>query len=438
MKYFLPDSQDLVDPSFDFRRETRASTRVRQRDDVYAHELFRQPPYDGLLVSKAIVDGHGGGVGRYTIAQRHRLLRAGVRDFLRLDATQQPLETMGDCGAFSYVREKVPPFSVSDVLEFYVDGGFDYAISVDHVILGYKPEYDTHLPAVDVVPEDWRERQALTFDLAAEFKRAHTKQGLRFVPLGVAQGWSPASYAQAVETLQKIGYRYIALGGLVPLKTTEIVDVVRAASEKRHSDTRFHLLGVTRLDQFELFSAAGVASFDSTSPLRQAFKDDKDNYHVAGGAYSAVRVPQVSANPRLKKAILSGVVDQAVAMEHERDCLRLLRAYNAREAPLETVLHALRRYEELFDGKRDRTESNRRVLEDRPWEQCACDVCQALGIHVVLFRGAERNRRRGLHNTFVFYQRLQQELGQAPSAMGAPDWATTPSKEEQENVSSCN
>jgi hypothetical protein len=30
---------------------------------------------------------------------------------------------------------------------------------------------------------------------------------------------------------------------------------------------------------------------------------------------------------------------------------------------------------------------------------------------VILFRGAERNRRRGFHNVAIFYQRLQKEMG---------------------------
>jgi hypothetical protein len=30
---------------------------------------------------------------------------------------------------------------------------------------------------------------------------------------------------------------------------------------------------------------------------------------------------------------------------------------------------------------------------------------------VILFRGAERNRRRGFHNLGVFYRRLHRELG---------------------------
>ena len=81
MKFFFPDSQDLVDPSFNFVTELRSSRRLRHRDDVYAHEVFSEVPYDGLLVSKGIVDGFGPGSGRYTLAQRHRLLRVGVREF---------------------------------------------------------------------------------------------------------------------------------------------------------------------------------------------------------------------------------------------------------------------------------------------------------------------------------------------------------------------
>jgi hypothetical protein len=33
-------------------------------------------------------------------------------------------------------------------------------------------------------------------------------------------------------------------------------------------------------------------------------------------------------------------------------------------------------------------------------------VCQAIGHHVILFRGSERNRRRGFHNTRILYQRV--------------------------------
>ena len=52
----------------------------------------------------------------------------------------------------------------------------------------------------------------------------------------------------------------------------------------------------------------------------------------------------------------------------------------------------------------------REVLTEKPWKACACEVCRALGHHVILFRGAERNRRRGFHNVWVFYRRLQRQI----------------------------
>src|SRR5690348_5005897 len=101
MDFYFPDSQDQIDPSFDFLTEERSPFRVRQRDDLYAHEVHSKPVYNGILVSKTIVDGLGG-AGRYSAAQRNRLYRIGVREFFRLDSAPGALRSMGDCGAFSY------------------------------------------------------------------------------------------------------------------------------------------------------------------------------------------------------------------------------------------------------------------------------------------------------------------------------------------------
>src|SRR4051812_13119187 len=165
--FFFPDSQDQVDPSFDFARESSSPDRVRQRDDRYAHEVIDPAPYTGILLSKALVDGPG---SKYTFAQRHRLYRLGVRRFFRLDdADGPPLATLGDCGAFNYVREETPPYSVEDVVDFYDECGFDYGISVDHVILGYIPDTTDVVRPLREAPQEWADRQTLTLDYAAEF-----------------------------------------------------------------------------------------------------------------------------------------------------------------------------------------------------------------------------------------------------------------------------
>jgi hypothetical protein len=204
-----------------------------------------------------------------------------------------------------------------------------------------------------------------------------------------------------------MGYRYIAVGGMVPLKTAEIMATLEAIASVRKADARFHLLGVTRIDNVGEYVSFGVASLDSTSPLRQAFKDDRDNYYTADRTYTAVRVPQVDANPKLLRRIRAGEVSFETARELEQSCLRLLSAYDAGQGSLDTVIDQLRRYEELYDPRHDHSAVYREVLTDQPWKSCSCDVCRELGHHVILFRGAERNRRRGFHNLWVFYRRLQ-------------------------------
>jgi len=400
MKFFFPDSQDQVDPSFDFKTEERSQLRQRHRDDHYAHEEFEQIPFDGVLLSMAMVES-----GRYTLPQKHRLYRMGIRRFFRIDA--RPLETMGDCGAFSYVREDKPPYSVDQVINFYDELGIDYGISVDHVILGFDAKVDE-----SSAPKDWRERQEITLELADEFLREHKKRGSHFTPLGVAQGWSPASYAYSVEQLQKLGFSYIAMGGMVPLKTPEILSCLERVNEIRKIETKLHLLGITRCEQIREFARFGAASFDSTSPLRQAFKDLKDNYWTLDRTYSAIRVPQVQANPSLLKKILAGKVNQAEARKLEQECLKVLRRFDLGEASVQETLEPLVQYESLYDEGPSRMEIYRETLVDAPWRCCDCDICKRIGIHVILFRGAERNRRRGFHNIFVFYQRLHRELGE--------------------------
>lgn len=410
MKLFFPDSCDVVDPTFDFCTEKRSPNRIRQRDDLYAHEVLYPCPYHGLLVSKGIVDGVGKGNGKFTFAQRNRLLRVGAKEFYRIDNNPhlQHLRIIGDCGAFTYVKEKLPPYSVDQVIEFYESCGFDYGISVDHVILGFRNECDQPaLPGVDLVRPEWRERQEITLSLAEDFLRTCKNSKVRFRPIGVAQGWSPASYAYSIETLQKQGYNYIALGGMVPLKTEEILSCLEFASSIRKLATQLHLLGVTRLDSIPKFKKYGVVSFDSTSPLMQAFKDDRDNYHTLNRTYMAIRVPQVDCNRGLKERIAAGRCSQEDARELERECLRALAEYDQGEKSVDDVLPSLSEYGHLYGAKGNLIPSYKETLESRPWKECPCQVCRELGIQVVIFRGAERNRRRGFHNLSVLGLRLR-------------------------------
>jgi hypothetical protein len=212
-----------------------------------------------------------------------------------------------------------------------------------------------------------------------------------------------------VARLEALGYRRIALGGMVPLKTLQIIECLEAIDDVRDAETSFHLLGVTRTENVTSFASYGVTSFDSTSPFRQAFKDDRDNYYWQDRTYTALRIPQVEGNPKLVARIRAGQIDQQEAHRLEQRALRAVRAYDREEASIMSVLSALRAYDAL-QGRKALTERYREMLEDRPWRRCRCGACMSAGVEVILFRGTERNKRRGFHNLFVFSQRLRDHL----------------------------
>lgn len=61
-------------------------------------------------------------------------------------------------------------------------------------------------------------------------------------------------------------------------------------------------------------------------------------------------------------------------------------------------------------GDEDLRDGYETLLTDRPWEECGCTVCNNLGVDVAIFRGNNRNRRRGFHNTNRFYQQFREIL----------------------------
>jgi hypothetical protein len=400
VKFYFPDSQDLVSPAYDFLRDEYPAHRVRQRDDRYAHEVLAEAPYNGILVSKSIVDGSIKGAGKYSGAQRARLYRMGVHRFFRLP---RGVETLGDNGAFNYIDEPVPPVTVAETLDFYEECAFDAGVSTDHVIFGYEPE-----ATAKTADHEWVERRKLTLRLAEDFISLAGDRRTRVQPVGAAQGWSPKSYADSVKALQEMGYERIALGGMVPLKTDQILACLAQISTILAPGTELHLLGITRIDAMDRFAELGVTSFDSTSAFRQAFMDDRKNYHTSERAYVAIRVPQVDGNPTLKRAILAGSVSQKDALTAEREALKALRAFDGTPAGRRDCLDTLGAYEVVCQSKKSYLDAYAETLEAAPWCHCPCSICREHGVEVAIFRGTERNKRRGFHNLSV----LRHQMGQ--------------------------
>ena len=404
MKFFFADCNDSVDPAYDFVTDTNRAGRNRSHDR-FAHEFFEEPPYDGILVSRNLI---ANSTGRYTQSQKFRILREGIRRQLRYpesDFKGDPREfpIMGDCGSFSYVEEETPPFRAADTLEFYEMCGFTYGVSPDHIITALNPRWDD----VRRLPADVQSRWDFTFREAREFLQLIEKQKSSIHPIGVVQCWSPKSAARHARKLVDLGYDYIGIGGIAARRTHEIYDVLTEVREAVPEHVRLHLFGFNRVDQIHEFQGTGIDSIDSTAPLLKSFKDDEFNYfHPTDRHFLAIRVPSLD-EASVKNRIRAGKIDGDLAHDLESAALKGLRDYERRTGDLESALESAIAYESYVNQTRPNREAYRRVLADRYWESCGCPICEKIGIEVVIYRGLNRNKRRGFHNLHVFYEKMK-------------------------------
>ncbi|MBX9606513.1 MAG: hypothetical protein K2Y51_09820 [Gammaproteobacteria bacterium] len=428
MKFLYSDTQDYVDPGYDFLNDRCGPGRERYWSDVYAHELMEPAPYDGLLVSMSAVRQAAGVAAskvRYSTREEQRLLRDGARRFLRYGGPRfKDAMVMGDCGAFSYVEHPVPAYLPEEVLEFYAEAGFSHGVSPDHIIF----DCDLSNPSERAVAPAIQQRFAITLANAEVFLGLVRREGMPFEPLGPVQGWSPKSMAEAAHRLERMGYGYLAIGGLVPLRVDAIKAVLTAIRERIRPETKIHLLGFAKADSIHEFADFGITSFDSTSPLIRAFKDAKANYYAEGADdrleyYTAIRIPQAMENARLMQGVKRGQFSAEDLLRRERRALIELRAYDRGASSVEATLDAVMDYHQFLlrgdgtgaaqqDKSLDKTAALvQRTLEHQPWKHCNCAVCRSIGVEVIIFRSSNRNKRRGFHNLGVYSRHLHKTLG---------------------------
>ena len=407
MKFIFADAQDTIDLDYNFLTDEFSPKRVIQRTDKYPHEVFSKKPYDGMLISRGLLDD---GIFKssscaYTSAQTRRIKMQGIKRFLRY----YDGEIFGDNGAFSYHMLDEPPYSVSETVTFYEKCKFNYGMSVDHIIFEYDKRFDTDGDFDDnyKVTEKMQKRYDITINNAKEFLKECAKQKVHFHPIGVIQAWSPNSMKRAASELIDMGYTYIAIGGLVPLDINSCEEIVKSVRDEIGYDIKIHLLGFAKAKQLDRFIKYKITSFDSTSPLIRAFKDEKDNYYTPKDHYTAIRIPSSQKTPALKRKVSSGLVDQEEAEKLEEKALSSIRAYDKNEETLENTLKALEEYELIF---RDKVPIQRYkdILSSKYWQKCQCEVCQNAKIEVIIFRNSNRNRRRGFHNLWQFQRELEE------------------------------
>lgn len=387
LRYFIPEWDDLVDPDYHFITDTHSGGGGDWSNEVYAHQMYPEPNYDGILVSKVVAEK--------SAKKRERINRLGVHRYLRVPRS---FPVMGDCGAFGYIMDEEPPYSTDEILDYYTRLDFDYGVSIDHLI-------------VKATEGQKQFRYDLTINNAEEFLREHRKRGLQWTPIGAVQGWDAQSYAEAARKYVAMGYKYIALGGMVRTSTKEILQILEWVHQVVPKSVDIHLFGVARMKALSDFARLGIRSVDSASYLRQAWMRLAQSYLSLSGEYAALRIPEAGKSFRAKRMQDHAALDERQVQRLERNALKAVRALADHRCSVDNCLNALLEYDQYVTSDRvDMTELYRKTLTERPWERCECALCRMIGVEIIIFRGNNRNRRRGFHNTYIFYRLAQKIL----------------------------
>lgn len=415
--YFFPDWDDFVWEPFAADASAADDAQLEfPRARRYAHELFQnETPYDGVLLSLAQLYSGKGLLSRIHGACSEQV---NVRRQMRLP---RRLLLFGDCGAFSYVADSRPPFSATEAAARYEQCGVDVGASVDHIPIEevMEPDAEGRIVRRRLSDSTRRHRMQLTTENAAKFLRVCRRKGYSFVPMGVIQGIGTRSYVRSVHEYIDMGYDHIALGGLVPRSDAAILGIVAAVRRAIQDRTRgrerniwLHLFGILRPKLQSSFRDLGVSSFDSASYFRKAWLRSDQNYLSADGSrwYGTIRVP-ISASKAMQAAAEQHGLTSTELVKRETACLSAIREFDGERSSVRRLLNRIDRYGPLLERKGEDNhfaEKHQLLLKDRPWEACRCPMCRSAGIEVVVFRGAERNKRRGLHNTWAFFRQLRQ------------------------------
>lgn len=412
--YFLPDWDDMVDEGYDFEADRFSAAERKDRKEIHVSRVTGMRSCDGILVS--LSQRYGASPrGLLRVADPTAVESLAPPSFREQFGLTDDQWIFGDCGAFSYVHEDEPTVTPEEAVSIYQFYGFDFGASVDHIPV---QEISTPRGKYRLGKEEQERRIRITQDNAARFLALHRQRRCTFIPVGVIQGTDARSYASQVIDYVAMGYEHLALGGMVPRSDEEIVAIVRAVAEalgRRRGDVWIHLFGVYRPSIHGKLRELGVSSFDSATYFRKAWLRSSQNYLAVDGRwYAAIRIP-VSDDPRtLRRLHQSGAsLDEVKHLEAE--ALRAVRDYARGQRDIESTLAAVYAYDRLLERNEGDAaallDRYRRTLADRPWEKCTCDVCRQLGVEVVLFRGYNRNKRRGAHNTAMLYRQVVRQGG---------------------------
>src|SRR2546426_363755 len=220
MSYFLPDWDDLLDEHFDFDSDGFSGVSRQERGDKHCCVLMKPKRMsDGVLVSLAQHVTSKGPLRRIMGSEANSLAPRNLRNQFGLGEDQS---LFGDCGAFSYVNEDRPAISVEQAIALYQLHGFDFGASVDHIPV---PTVTVDGVKRELSRTERLARVRITKKNAERFIDVAKRRDVGFRPVGTIQALDPEGYARTAQLYHELGYRHIALGGLVPLSDALVGEV---------------------------------------------------------------------------------------------------------------------------------------------------------------------------------------------------------------------
>lgn len=249
---------------------------------------------------------------------------------------------IGDSGAHSYRALDEPPFTCQDILEFYANGEFNYGMILDMVASPW-------VRSGGLNNIELENRLQITITNAEKCLELQFKYQYPFQLLGVVQGWDVESYRRCAKALLELGFEYLAIAGQRNINLLqESILAVQQEIKKINRPIKIHILGTGSPKILDFYVTHGINSFDSATWFRQAWMSGKNNYFTIN--------------------------------EKKHQSFRATRI-------------GLDEFE----------------INQLNWEteiNCPCTFCQYVGQQILLFRGHERNTRRGFHNIYQYIQLL--------------------------------
>lgn len=422
---------------------------VLSNKNVYGYEVCEEELCCGLLVSKTMLDAVANLVdcGKYFMVNRKSCKTKkyrNIRNFLHLKDKPNYV-VLADPGTWSYVNcLKLPEFLFDQDLlfKYYNSLRFDLCGSVDWPIVDKVRVRDGESGRItfrELSLSEKEYRRDLTIELAKKFiKKCRSMSKINFIPFGTAQGYNISTYVNSLRKILKMGYSYVAIGGLPSSSEKQVLELLPELTKCIRKHGRDDNIGMHLYGRFpspkavRLFAEAGVTSFDNNSSYITASQTKCTFFHPN---FKTDRSLSIS-NPDCYNIKIPSKRGKSIALfkrkaKDEDQFSKALRVadrgfksfvrYNKDQSNVnrrkflkmyQKMYYFFRKYGvvKISDNAAERII---KVANDslckRLWKKCGCTACKIAQAHIMLMRGNPRIPYTFFHNTIVQHERFRLE-----------------------------